>query len=58
MRAADQFLGDFPLQSRQADVETGREAVNAMRYAQVHFDINGHVGWERDLLLPRDNLDR
>jgi hypothetical protein len=32
-----QGLGDFPLQSRQADIETGRQTVNAMRYAEDHF---------------------
>jgi len=34
---AYQGLGDFPLQSRQADIETGRQTVNAMRYAEDHF---------------------
>ena len=37
MRGVYQGLGDFPLQSRQADIETGRQTVNAMRYAEDHF---------------------
>ena len=37
MRGVYQGLGDFPLQSRQADIETGCQTVNAMRYAEDHF---------------------
>jgi hypothetical protein len=37
VRGVYQGLVDFPLQSRQADIETGRQTVNAMRYAEDHF---------------------
>src|SRR5580693_3514347 len=41
MRAVHQGLGDFALQTRQADVEASLEEVSAASCAQVHFGVNG-----------------
>ena len=58
MRRVHQSLGNFALQTRQADVETGREAVSAASCAQVHFGVNGQLSWESDLPFAGRELYR
>ena len=58
VRLVHQSLGNFTLQTRQADVETGREAVSAASCAQVHFGVNRHVRWKSDLPFAGRELYR
>ena len=58
VRRVHQSLGNFALQTRKADVETGREDVSAVGCAQVHFGVNGHVSWQLDLRFAGRELDR
>jgi hypothetical protein len=51
-------LGNFALQTRQADVETGSEAVSAASCAQVRFGVNRHVRWQSDLPFAGRELYR
>jgi hypothetical protein len=58
VRRVHQSTGNFVLQTRQANVETGREAVSAASCAQVHFGVNRHVRWEGDLPFSGRKLYR
>src|ERR1700724_2786150 len=49
VRRVHNGLGDFALQTRQADVKPCSEEVNVARMAQVYFGINGYVSRKRDL---------
>jgi uncharacterized LabA/DUF88 family protein len=49
VRGVHQGLGDFALQTRQADVEASLEEVSAASCAQVHFGVKGQVSRESDL---------
>jgi hypothetical protein len=47
--ASARGLGDFALQTRQADVKASSKEVSAVGYVQVHFGVNRQVGRESDL---------
>ena len=46
MRSVDNGLGDFAVQTRQADVKPCSEEVDIARIAQVYFGIDGCVRWK------------
>ena len=56
VRRFHQRLSEFALQTRQADVETGREGVSAAGCTQVHFRVDCDVRRESDLLLAGGEL--
>ena len=49
VRGIHQFLGDCTVNSRQADIQASPEDVTPLVRPQVHFGVDGTVGWERDL---------
>src|SRR5713101_7208603 len=49
VRGVHNGLGDFALQTRQADVKPCPEEVNVARVAQVYFGIDGYVSRKPDL---------
>src|SRR5580700_6190181 len=49
MRGVHNGLGDFAVQTRQADVEPCSEEVDVAGIAQVYFGIDGCVRWKLDL---------
>src|ERR1700730_5002776 len=49
VRGVRNGLGDFALQTRQADIKPRSEEVNVARMAQVYFGIDGYVCRKRDL---------
>src|SRR5260370_13905327 len=46
-----QGLGDFPLHTRQADVEASLEEASAVSQAQIDFSLDGQANRENDLSL-------
>src|SRR5258706_14487649 len=49
VRGVHNCLGDFALQTRQADVKPCSEEVNVARMAQVYFGIDGYVSRKLNL---------
>ncbi len=58
MRGIHDFLGQFVLDAKQADVVASLNNMTAIGHAEVYFSIDGEVGRQHDLQCVGYGLDR
>jgi hypothetical protein len=57
VRSIHEGFGRLVFRPGQADIETGGEAENAVRRAEINLGVDGRVSRERDLHYAGHDLD-